>query len=125
VALIAVLAFAFTMLQRGGAEHATPNTAWDVRGNLTKFVAADATARQNGILGFFIVEGAVEPDTTYAQAAVTVTVKTKLVEQHDRAHKAVTFDSLRVGQKVQVRFAGPAGQSFPVQATASRVTILK
>jgi uncharacterized protein (TIGR03437 family) len=105
---------------------ATPSQSrWDVRGKITKIVPADGAAKQKGIVGSFLVEGDVAPDTTVDKAAVTATVETRLFEQQGQDRRPSAFDSLKIGQTVQVRFAGPASQSYPVQATASEVVILQ
>jgi hypothetical protein len=119
-----LLAFACAMLQ-SGLEHTAPEHKWDVRGHLTKLVLADKVASQSGVLAFCLVEGTIEPDTIYAKAAVTVTIKTRIVEEHDGSEHRVRFDSLKIGQTVQVRFVAPALQSSPVQATAREILVLK
>ncbi|MCI0662531.1 MAG: YobA family protein [Acidobacteria bacterium] len=39
--------------------------------------------------------------------------------------KASEFAALEVGQRVEARFTGPVRESYPVQADAAEITIIK
>lgn len=103
----------------------THGTAADIRGKVTSIRRADAQNRERGILGSVLVEGALEDDTSFDKASVTVTDKTRIFEQKGKNRRPATFKSLKKGQGVQVRFIGPVMQSYPVQATASEIVIFK
>lgn len=95
----------------------------DIRGRITSINAGDGT--QPGILGFVRVEGTLEDDTNYDRAVVTVTANTNVIVRDAGGQRRATFASLEVGQTVEAHFTGPVLQSYPVQATAQQITILK
>ena len=97
----------------------------DIRGTVTAVNAADAQGRQVGRLGSILVEGAVEVDTKVDKASIAVTAQTRIWEQVGSSRSPAGFDALKVGQQVQARFAGPVAESYPVQATAAEVVILR
>ena len=56
---------------------------------------------------------------------VTVKDETLLFEQDGGDLRPVTFEALAVGQQVQVWFAGPVKESYPMQVDAGQIVILK
>lgn len=104
---------------------ATPDGGVDIRGTITSIYQADAQSKEKGIIGSLLIEGAIEEDTEFDKASVTVTDKTRIFEEKGEERVVVGFDSLQVGQRVEARFTGPVMESYPVQATASEIVILK
>jgi len=94
----------------------------DVRGVITQISRIEDEKK---ILGRILIEGAKEKDTEVDRANVTVTSQTKLFKEQDGERKPVAFDDLKEGQQVEARFTGPVMESYPVQATADEVTILR
>jgi Protein of unknown function (DUF3221) len=94
----------------------------DVRGVITNISQIEGEKK---ILGRILIEGAKEKDTEVDKANVTVTSQTKLFKEQDGERKLVAFDDLKKGQHVEARFTGPVMESYPVQATADEVTILR
>lgn len=109
-ALAALLAF----LPAGTAQN-----EWDLRGSITGVTKAEERALRNGVQGSFLVRA-----SSGADAAVTVMDSTKIYLQQAKDRRPASFDALKPGLTVEVRFAGPAAQSYPVQATAAEVLIL-
>jgi hypothetical protein len=72
-----------------------------------------------------LVEGAKEADTGYDKANIKVTTETKIFVREGEGRRPVAFDTLKVGDRVEARFTGPALMSYPIQAAASEITILK
>lgn len=103
----------------------TKNMGVDIRGNIVSIHRADAQSRGKGIIGSLLIEGTIEKDTKFDKASVIIKDKTRIFEQKGRSRRSVTFDYLKVGQKVQARFTGPVLESYPVQATATEIVILK
>ena len=96
----------------------------DIRGRVTGVIAADDGMRGAHVAGFIRVEGAREPDTGFDKAALTVTDSTVIrLREGDAVHTA-GFEAIRVGDSVEAAFTGPVRESYPVQATAARITIL-
>ncbi|WP_158408393.1 DUF3221 domain-containing protein [Desulfosporosinus fructosivorans] len=96
------------------------NKKVDILGTLIKL-----TKNQSGeILGSILVEGE-KGSKPYDQASIKVTQKTKIYEKS--ADKVVNsnFDSLQENLRVEVRFNGPVAESYPVQATADEIIVLK
>jgi hypothetical protein len=95
----------------------------DIRGTIT--TTYDAADDAKGLLGALLIEGPVQEDTRYDRARATVTTDTRISEQVGDSRSAVTYQALTTGQKVQVLFTGPVMESYPVQATALEIVILK
>lgn len=108
-----------------GPSGATPSTGADIRGTITDILQADAQSREEGMVGSVFIEGVIEEDTQFDKASVTITDKTCIFEQKGQERLPVTFESLKIGQRVEARFTGGVLESYPVQATASEIVILK
>ncbi len=92
------------------------------------------TGSQVGIRGIIIdislteggaaimVEGQVEEDTVYDRASVKINSDTMI--QKDDMSRLFEISDLRVGDRVEVYFAGPVAESYPVQGTAAIVRII-
>lgn len=104
-----------------GGQSAAPNTGADIRGKITQVHQSTS----GDIIGALLVEGAIEPDTHYDKASITITNQTVLLEQQGQTRRPVTFADFQVGQRVQAQFAGPVAESYPVQGRAREVIILK
>lgn len=101
------------------------NAEADIRGRITSIHRADVRARERGIIGFVFVDGIKERDTKFGKASVRITNKTGILKQEGQDWRPVTFESLKIGQRVEVRFTGPVMKSYPVQANAIQIVILK
>jgi hypothetical protein len=97
-----------------------PVQAVDIRGVVTSL----AHGGQGNAVGTLRIEGAKMADTRYDKAVVTLTPETRIYQREPNGKSAVQFGSLRLGDKVQVRFTGPVAESYPVQARAAEVLIL-
>jgi len=97
----------------------------DIRGNITSIHRADTQSQEKGIMGSILIEGAIEEDTGFEKASVTITEETRIFEGEGQERRTVTFEALQVGQRVEARFTGPVMESYPVQATAREIVILK
>ena len=75
-------------------------------------------------VGTLRIEGGQQADTRYDKAVVTITPATRIYQREPSGQSPVPFDSLRLGDKVEVRFTGRRIESQPVQATAGEVLIL-
>lgn len=96
----------------------------DIRGNITSIHRADAQSQEEGTMGTVLIEGAVEEDTEFDKASVTITEETRIFLQEGQERRAVTFEALQVGQRVEAQFTGPVMESYPVQTTAKEIVIL-
>ena len=103
----------------------TDGTGADIRGQITDIQQADASNKAQGIIGAILVEGVREQDTQFDRASITITDKTRLLEEQGQDRRPVTFESLKTQQRVQARFIGPVAETYPVRATASEIVILK
>ena len=90
-----------------------------IRGEIVDIQTGDGTGRSVRI------EGAVEPDTSYDAAVVSITDQTKIYRQQGSERREVAIDELASGQRVEAVFTGPVMESYPVQATASQIVILE
>lgn len=122
------------VVQRGGSGssepgspvRSTPRLAGgpSISGAITTLNAADGSWNA-GILGSVLIEGKLQSDTSFDKASVTVTDKTRIYLEDAQGRHAVDFSYLRVGQIVAATFTGAVAESYPVQATASEIVILK
>ncbi len=95
----------------------------DIRGTISSL---EIVEDENGErLVSMLVEGEVEPDTIVDRARVTVSDETPIVVVGSEEDRNVTVDELEPGIMVQVLFDGPVRESYPVQASAAVVVILK
>ena len=91
----------------------------DIRGLVTAIQRTDAQNSRNlafgRTIGSILVEGAIEDDTTFDKARISVTDKTRIFRQERGERHQVTFDSLKIGKvlaKVEVHFTiGPVAES--------------
>jgi hypothetical protein len=97
----------------------------DVRGTVTGLLPATEGMRQKGILGFVRIEGSGQHDTRYDKATVTITDTTRILWRDGKIERTIPLDSVPRGAEVEARFIGPVRESYPVQATASRLVVLK
>jgi len=95
-----------------------------ISGAITTLNAAD-DSWSAGVLGSVLIEGTLQSDTSFAKASVAVTDKTQIYLEDAQGRHAVDFSYLRVGQIVAATFTGAVAESYPVQATASEIVILK
>lgn len=98
-----------------------PTTPPAIRGSITSRTAAPG----GDLVGSILVEGQVEAGTTFDKATIAVTAKTRIFEQTAQERRPATFDALQMGRTVEAWFDGPVAESYPVQATASDIVILK
>jgi hypothetical protein len=96
--------------------------AADIRGEITNVQAA---ANNPNSVGFIRVEGNKERDTQFDKASIRVTPRTAIFKIGDGKKVAAKFSEFKVGQTVEATFTGPVAESYPVQATASEIVILK
>ncbi len=98
--------------QEGSQE---PGSQIGIRGIIT-----DISLTEDG--ASVMVEGQVEEDTIYDKASVRINTDTMI--QKDDMSRLFEISDLRVGDRVEVIFAGPVAESYPVQGTAAIVRII-
>ncbi|KJS82120.1 MAG: hypothetical protein JM58_15435 [Peptococcaceae bacterium BICA1-8] len=86
-----------------------------IRGNITQIETI-----QKGMTSI-LVEGEIEPDTSFDKASIAITEKTKIYRGKER----ISLGSLEGGIKVEVEITGPVRESYPVQATAKAVWVIE
>lgn len=69
------------------------------------------------------VEGIIEEDTDYDKANITMTDKCKIIRKDTK--EKLSEDELKIGAMVEVIFDGPVSESYPVQAKAKEIRILR
>lgn len=100
-------------------------TSADIRGTITDLFRPEPSVAAGDMVGSLLIEGTVEEDTGYDRAFVSVTTETQIFEQVGQGRRLVDFEALAVGQRVEARFLGPVMESYPVQATAVEIVILR
>jgi beta-N-acetylhexosaminidase len=99
-----------------------PTTNPAIRGNITN---RNDAGGQGGLVGSILVEGSVENDTQFDKASIAITPETQIFEQVGQTQSPASFEALQTGQQVEAWFTGPVAESYPVQAVASDIVILK
>lgn len=120
--LLVVLAFLAFGCRRPAP---TEDMEVDIRGFITDMVRGDMPGAEMEFVGSILIEGEIEEDTGFDKAFVRITDETRIFEQVGGERREVTFAALAVGQRVEAQFTGPVAESYPVQATASRIVILE
>jgi hypothetical protein len=105
-------------------EVSTGSDPVSIRGRVTGVIAAGQGMREAHVAGFVRVEGAREPDTGYDKASITVTDSTTITIDEKGERRAAGFEAIHEGDSVEATFTGPVRESYPVQATAGRITIV-
>ena len=96
----------------------------ELRGAVTQVHRLTESQRDGSIVGAIEVAGSQEDGTSFPDASVTITEDTLFFQQVDQAQQPATFDDVAAGQRVQVQFAGPVQETYPIRGTASDVVIL-
>jgi hypothetical protein len=97
----------------------------DIRGSVVDIKRPHGEAVDQKVIAAVMVEGVKEADTGYDKANIKVTTETKIFVREGEGRRPVAFERLKVGDRVEARFTGPALMSYPIQAAASEITILK
>lgn len=96
-----------------------------IRGMPVSITPANDTAKKAGILGTLVMEGQKSKDVEYDKASVKVTKATKIFVRSGKDLKPAKFEDLKPGVKMEIQFTGPVAESYPVQATAGKIVIIK
>ena len=130
--IMPVLVVATLMATACRAGQATPTPArlptdtapsGGMKGAISDVQTANAEEQEAGKLGHLRVEGE-KIDPNYKRAMVTVTEDSRIYRKDGETLVTVGFESLEVGQMVEVQFVGPILESDPIQVTAGEVLIL-
>lgn len=120
IRIIALSLFGIVALSGCSPDNLQVTKQSDIHGSIIKL-----TKNQAGeILGSILVEGE-KGSKPYDKASIKVTQKTKINENSANNIVKSNFDALYENLRVEVRFIGPVAESYPVQATADEITILK
>ena len=97
----------------------------DIRGRVTGIIPASDAIRKRNVAGFIQVEGIREPDTEYDKAAITVADTSTIMIERGGERRPATFADIIKGDSIEGGFGGPVMESYPVQATARYITIVR
>ncbi len=95
--------------------------------DIVGFISDLGIARTPGgdYLGYIFVEGEKDPETQLDKASISVTKKTRIVSRISGRETTLKFGELKIGDKVEVKLTGPIMESYPPQATAKAIVLLK
>jgi beta-N-acetylhexosaminidase len=118
---------AIVMLLGCGSETTdSEDTEVDIRGTIIELSRMEGSGNtDDAILGAVVVEGKIEEDTRYDFAAITIMSTTDIFRQEGQSKVPSTFDEVEQGQRVEVLFAGPVRETYPIQGVAAKLTILE
>jgi beta-N-acetylhexosaminidase len=115
---IVMLMFCFVLVLSFAGCNKESNNKVGIRGEIKKISTND----KGKITGIY-VEGKIEQDTENDKASIYITDKTNIYEADEK--KKLEPSSLKEGMKVEVDFQGPVRESYPVQADAKTIRVLK
>lgn len=107
--------------QNSVANKQESKTKADITGRIIKKNPASAGGENSNFLGSVYVEGS----GNYDRANINVTGQTNIYVLRDGERQAAKFEDLQVGAEISAGFTGPVLESYPVQATAGEIVILK
>lgn len=91
----------------------------DIRGSITTL-----TPGSGDVIASLLIEGDIEPDTSYDKASVRIDDDTRIYRSEAGQLAEVTAGDLAEGQEVEAWFVGPVAESYPVQARAGKIVII-
>ncbi|HJP29093.1 MAG TPA: protease complex subunit PrcB family protein [Candidatus Latescibacteria bacterium] len=95
----------------------------DIRGTITESESYEE-GNTAGILVRILVEGPGTDDTVYDRAWVEIVASTQ-ISFDGETFAPLSLKDLAPGQQVQITFTGPVRESYPVQAVAGEVMVLR
>lgn len=113
--LILGLIFVLAVVTVGCSEETVDTIG--IRGEIQEIYTGEDELTLSGIL----VEGEVQDDTMYDSANITIDDNTEIYKGDEK----VSLEELEIGLMVEVVFEGPVAESYPVQGTAKRITIIE
>lgn len=129
ITLVAILFVLFTGVVYG-AISATGSEKVDMAGKIIGICMEDSppheTDSSNGtdIPKSILVQGIVTGNSKNQNVSITINKDTNIAYKQGEALKNASFEDLKPGQNVQVRFTGPIMQTYPPQIAASQIYIL-
>jgi beta-N-acetylhexosaminidase len=119
------LSLTFTVGCRSAKTQGTVETVNPhIRGKIMSISVPDVAPESN-LLRILHVEGIKESDTTYDKAHVRIITKTDIQKKEGAEMSDASAGDLKRGATVEVWFQAPVAESYPVQATASRVVVIE
>ncbi len=92
----------------------------DISGTVTRLDTLDGTG---GRVATATVEVNPLEESGSPKARVAITTATRIFIEDGGVQQPASFDELRLLRLVDVWFDGPVAESYPVQATASRIVV--
>lgn len=116
--LVLVLALMLTFAAVGCNEETTvPTDPIGIRGEIKEVYTTEDELYITGIL----VEGELQDDTMYDSANITIDDNTEIFMGEEK----ISTEKLETGLTAEVVFEGPVAESYPVQGTAKKITIIE
>lgn len=94
-----------------------PQDIIGIRGEIKEIYKTEDELSVTGIL----VEGEVQDDTMYDSGNITIDDNTEIYMGEEK----ISTEELETGLMVEVVFDGPVAESYPVQGTAKKITIIE
>jgi hypothetical protein len=98
----------------------------DIRGRIEKINPAKPATGNKETLGTLLVEGDSNDKPRFDKAIVRVTTSTGIYRLRGQEREKLSFNELKKGDRIEARFVpGPVLMSYPVQATAAEITVIR
>lgn len=105
------------------ADYTSAPKALKTEADFTGFITEIHPIGKGDTIGQILVES--HADKLVDKYMVTIKDETLILQQDGENHRKVAFEALEITQRVQIWFSGPILESFPMQATAQQVVVIK
>lgn len=122
ITLVALLFFMFLGVVFG-VLCATGGTSADMKGQIIG-VCQNSPEPTLDSPNSILVQGVVMKGNRNLNVSVKITNETQILQQDGDKQVSSSYDNIKSGKNVEIRFVGPVMSSYPPEATASEITIV-
>ena len=122
ITLVALLFFMFLGVVFG-VLCATSGTPADMKGQVVG-VCQNSPQPTLDSPNSILVQGVVTKGNQNLNVSVKITNETQILQQDGNKQVSSSYDNVKSGKNVEIRFVGPVMASYPPEATASEITIV-
>ena|SRR2546421_824034 len=100
-------------------------TACDISSNILGNIISISHASASGsFVAAIFIDGTKEKQSTFDKVSVSVAIHTQIFEKQEQKCRIVSFDALKIAQRVQIQSTGLVRETYPPQIDATEIVIL-
>ena len=100
-------------------------TVCDISSNILGNIISISHASASGsFVGAIFIDGTKEKQSAFDKASVSVAIHTQIFEKQEQKCRIVSFDALKIAQRVQIQTTGLVRETYPPQIEATEIVIL-